>query len=164
MYDRRDFCSKVGDTITAPEGICEKIGQRVKASEEDIQQVNYWFSVSVSGARSRDRFLENPCTQDCPCWEGMSGCNGRDSNACQGGLFCNSRNQYAPVPPDAPTPAPFVAPVSRPALSGIAIVHFAPLVYFQSKFAVDERSSRIVIRIQQNDLRRRLCPHCRHEK
>ena len=39
LHFGKHFLSKKGDTITAPEGICEKIGQRVKASEEDIQQV-----------------------------------------------------------------------------------------------------------------------------
>ncbi len=103
LYGKGDFSANGGDTITAP----QDIGQRNEADEEDISQLILLYQC-VSGARSFDEFLASPCTQDCQCWEGASGCNG-DSNACRAGLECNASNQCAPG--GVPAPAPAAPPV-----------------------------------------------------
>lgn len=84
-YGKTDFSVNGRDTITAP----QSIGQRGAADPEDIRQVVLLYQC-VSKARSLSEYLASPCSQDCQCWEGASGCNG-NNNACQAGLVCNAK-------------------------------------------------------------------------
>jgi hypothetical protein len=88
-YGKTAFSKNQKDTITAP----QPIGLADAADEEDIRQVVLMYQC-VSAARSLDQYLASPCSQDCQCWEGASGCNG-NNNACQAGLVCNASNQCA---------------------------------------------------------------------
>ncbi|KAI2495461.1 hypothetical protein MHU86_19048 [Fragilaria crotonensis] len=88
-YDKTTYSANGKDTITAPQAI----GQRTAADAEDIRQVVLLYQC-VSGARSLSQYLAQPCSQDCQCREGVSGCNG-NNNACQANLVCNASNQCA---------------------------------------------------------------------
>ena len=86
-YPKKAFTRNDRDTISAP----ETIGQRDGADNEDIRQVRLLYQCR-STPRSVAQYEANPCTSDCKCWVGATGCNG-DSNTCQGDLVCSARNQ-----------------------------------------------------------------------
>jgi hypothetical protein len=85
MHYGSNFFAKpgAGKTIVAP----QPIGQRNGADDEDILQVILLYQCA-SGPRTVSKYNANPCTADCPCWEGAPGqCDGDDS--CQGDLVCS---------------------------------------------------------------------------
>ncbi len=107
-YDKTAFSKNQKDTITAP----QPIGLADAADEEDIRQVVLMYQC-VSAARSLDQYLASPCSQDCQCWEGASGCKG-DNNACFTGLVCNARDECALPGVVAPVVSPMATPVVAP--------------------------------------------------
>jgi len=62
------------------------IGQRDGPSASDIIQMRLLYQCQ-SGPRTLNEYNASPCSSDCQCWEGASGC-GTDDNACQGDLIC----------------------------------------------------------------------------
>ncbi|CAB9526035.1 metalloproteinase dpy-31 [Seminavis robusta] len=72
-------------TIT-PRDPTANIGQRDGASDQDVIETRLLYQC-LSGPRSIDEYNANPCTTDCKCWEGATGCNGND-DACQGTMTC----------------------------------------------------------------------------
>ena len=64
-------------------------GQVRRLSHEDKMRLRYLYQCS-SGPRTAEEYQAEPCSADCPCWEGaMETCNG--DNDCQGGLQCSSK-------------------------------------------------------------------------
>lgn len=71
------------NTITARDANAA-IGQRDGASERDIDDIRSLYQC-LNGPRSVQQSERDPCTDQCKCWEGATGCNGNDE-ACQGDL------------------------------------------------------------------------------
>ena len=89
-YGARDFAinSNINVITTKPAG--QSVGQRDGPSNLDIIKLRLLYQC-VSGPRNYADYQANPCTSDCKCWEGATGCNGNNA-ACQGSLVC-SNNQ-----------------------------------------------------------------------
>ena len=112
-YGAYDFSNGNGPTIeTIPANT--PIGQRNGADAEDILQVQYLYQCA-SSPRNALQFANDPCSTDCKCWEGKTGCA---SNAeCQAGLVCSSGTctstpTISPAPSMDRTPAPSLSPGS----------------------------------------------------
>ncbi len=86
-YSRTAFALDENVDTVIPLDSGATIGQRDGASSWDIAKVHLLYQC-ISGPRDYSSYASNPCTADCPCWEGIEGCNG-DSTACRGGLVCS---------------------------------------------------------------------------
>mmetsp|Transcript_34995 Transcript_34995/g.88163 ORF Transcript_34995/g.88163 Transcript_34995/m.88163 type:complete len:417 (+) Transcript_34995:70-1320(+) len=85
-FTRNDF-----DTIsTIDTRFTDIIGSGEKASDMDIVQSRLMYQCA-SGPRSYQDYLAQPCTSDCKCAIGMSGCAGND-DACHGDAVCSASN------------------------------------------------------------------------
>jgi DNA modification methylase len=85
-YPNRAFSNNNKETITTPNG--QSIGQRSGADQKDILDIRLLYQC-ISGERTLSEYNDNRCTEDCKCWKGEKGCNGRN-NACQGSLVCTN--------------------------------------------------------------------------
>lgn len=92
------------------------IGQRIRADDEDIFQLQLLYQCA-SGHRNAISYDAKPCSTDCKCWEGQTGCaaNG-GSSACQGSLFC-SGDTCTNAPTVSPAPTTSLTPSLSPSSS-----------------------------------------------
>ncbi|KAL7445710.1 hypothetical protein ACHAXM_009879 [Skeletonema potamos] len=84
--------------------------QREGASDLDIMKLKLMYQCE-SGERNWGDLVNNPCTSDCKCREGVKGC-GSNNDACHGDLVCEANQCVSGAGPPAPAPAP--APPSPP--------------------------------------------------
>ena len=89
------------------------IGQREGASQSDITHLRLLYQCE-SKINTLADYNAQPCTKDCKCVVGMTGC-GKDDRACHGDAVCEN-NQCVRGPDSAPTPAPTGVPPLDPAL------------------------------------------------
>jgi len=82
-------------TIEALNTVNTTIGQRDGASEDDIKKLKLVYQC-LSGPRDWDSLVANPCTSDCKCREGETGCGSND-DACHGSLVCSSNKCMPPA-------------------------------------------------------------------
>lgn len=104
-YGAYDFSKNKLKTIVTKNG--ESIGQRNGMSPTDVKKVKLMYQCERN-VRQWSSLEANPCTSDCTCKEGESGC-GSNSNACFGDLVCSGNkcvDRTAPTPAPAPTPTP----------------------------------------------------------
>jgi len=83
------------------------IGQREDATELDIIKIKLLYQCNTQ-VRTYSQFEDSPCTGECQCREGDTGC-GESDDACHGSLICSSNTCV--VDPTAP-PTPEVPPAS----------------------------------------------------
>ena len=84
-YGEYDFSANGEKTIDSFGNV---IGQREEADDMDILDIQLLYQCT-SGIRDLASFNNTPCSEDCNCWSGMTGCadNGGD-DACQGSMSC----------------------------------------------------------------------------
>jgi len=102
-YPSKAFSKNGEATITAKQS-GKTIGQRNAASHDDIIQLRLLYQCK-SGPRTLAEYNKNPCTNDCKCWPGATGC-GNNDNACQGHLVCSNNKCVNSNPTASPTPEP----------------------------------------------------------
>ncbi|KAL7469316.1 hypothetical protein ACHAXS_009583 [Conticribra weissflogii] len=88
-YGSTDFAIS-GTQAIVPKSNAE-IGQRDGASEWDVEKLKLLYQCENGIVRLWDDLQSYPCTSDCKCREGDSGCGSND-DACHGSLIC-SNNQ-----------------------------------------------------------------------
>ena len=98
-YGETSFSNNGQKTIDARGN---QVGLRGGPSTSDILQLRLMYQCTT-GPRTLTDYTNNPCTDDCKCWLGATGC-GTNDNACQGSLVCYD-NQCA-NPTDSPTNQP----------------------------------------------------------
>ena len=79
------------------------IGQRNGASPTDVVQLRLLYQCA-SKINDMPSYIADPCTGDCKCSIGMTGCAGND-DSCHGSSICVD-NTCSPPGTHAPTPAP----------------------------------------------------------
>ncbi len=90
-YEKYDFAIDASvETIIPLQSGVSALGQREGLTSDDIAKIHLLYQC-ISGPRNLESYKNDPCTVDCPCWEGATGCNGVDA-ACRTGLIC-SNNQ-----------------------------------------------------------------------
>jgi hypothetical protein len=74
----------------------DSMGQRVKLSDNDIEQLRLLYQCQ-SGPRSGPVGMDELCSEDCPCWEHALGeCT--SDNECMGDLVCENTPDPLPIP------------------------------------------------------------------
>lgn len=92
-------------------GKWESLGQRVKLSANDVDQLRLLYQCS-SGPRAGPIGINELCSEDCPCWEHAIGeCSSDDE--CMGDLICENTPDPFPLPEYKDLMPPF------PYLSGV---------------------------------------------
>ena len=89
------------------------IGQRNGASQSDITHLRLLYQCA-SKINTLADYTAQPCTDDCKCVVGMTGCGSNDG-ACHGDAVCEN-DQCVRGPDASPTPAPTGIPPLDPAL------------------------------------------------
>ena len=104
-YGADSFSSNGSPTIDAKRNT---IGHRAGVSEHDIIQTRVLYQCD-SRIRSYSEYLAAPCTSECKCTLGMTGC-GSDNNACHGDLVCTNDSCQVNNGPPPTTPGPTTEP------------------------------------------------------
>jgi hypothetical protein len=99
------FQRAVGLKTMLPKG-GNTISPADKATDLDIKKLKLLYQCE-RGFRNWGDMINNPCTSDCKCREGETGC-GSNNDACHGTLVCIA-NKCA-TPPSTPNPAPSPSP------------------------------------------------------
>eukprot|EP00956_Cyclotella_meneghiniana_P035737 scaffold117683_cov46-Cyclotella_meneghiniana.AAC.7 len=75
----------------------ETIGQRVKLSDRDTNQLRLLYQCKSGPRDGSSITVDNLCSEDCPCWEyAMGECE--SDNECMGKLVCGDTPASLPVP------------------------------------------------------------------
>ena len=118
-YSSRAF-SKDGSTRTIiPKTSGVTLGGAREATSTDIKKIKLYYQCEGAALRQWNDLNNRPCTSNCKCQSGQSGC-GSDNNACHGSLVCSnnrcvSGSNPTPVPPPpSPAPTPSPSPSGRP--------------------------------------------------
>lgn len=115
-YRMYEWSNGRGPTIV-PREAGKTIGGRSTASAIDILQIQLMYQCS-GGPRNFNTYQSFPCSNDCQCWKGKSGCQNRDSY-CKGDLVCRSNvcqsSQYVGI---TPTPGPFTKQLVKSRIQG----------------------------------------------
>eukprot|EP00804_Cyclotella_cryptica_P012294 CCRYP_019988-RA/>CCRYP_019988-RA protein AED:0.39 eAED:-0.58 QI:0/0/0/0.5/1/1/2/0/426 len=76
-----------GATTIVPKAEGVTIGQREGASEDDIRKLRLFYQCENGISRDWNSMMNYPCTSDCMCREGETGCGDND-DACHDSLVC----------------------------------------------------------------------------
>ena len=80
-----------------------EIGQRDGPSDTDIKKIKLMYQCERGLVRQWNSLISSPCTSECMCRKGDTGCGSND-DACHGSLVCS--NNKCVTGGSAPTPTP----------------------------------------------------------
>ncbi|KAL7442052.1 hypothetical protein ACHAXM_011279, partial [Skeletonema potamos] len=106
MHYKDDAFAKANTKTILPKGGNTIIFQRDGPTNLDSEKLKLLYQCE-SGARKWGDLINNPCTSDCKCREGVPGCGSND-DACHGTLVCIDNK--CSTPPSTPNPVPSTSP------------------------------------------------------
>ncbi len=112
-YGQTDFARSGTRTIDLRSSFSGRVGQRDGVSSIDVNKLKLLYQCERGIVRDWVSLSRNPCTSDCKCRQGDTGC-GTNDDACHGSLVCRSNTcttstaptPTSPPPPPTPTPSP----------------------------------------------------------